>query len=102
MYEANIEMKDEDFEFARPPVSGDFILRTFEKYELKYIAYFGEEMFYVARQDLEPFHPLNPRSPYPEEIEAIFDFMATERIRIIKYKDGTLFRCSVSDPASQV
>jgi hypothetical protein len=102
MYDATIEMKDEDFEFARPPVSRDLILQTFEEYELRYITYFGDEMFYVARQDMEPFQPLDPRSPYPEEMEAIFDFMAIERIRIIKYEDGILFRGSVSDPASPV
>jgi hypothetical protein len=96
MYDATIEMTDEDFEFARPPVSRDFILQTFEKYDLKYIAYFGGEMFYVARQDMEPFQPLNPRSPYPEDIEAIFDFMVIERIRMIKYEDGILLRGAIS------
>ena len=102
MYDATIEMKAEDFEFAKPPVSRDFILQTFEEYDLKYIAYFGDEMFYVAQQNMEPFQPLNPKSPYPEEIEAIFNFMAIERIRMIKYEDGILFRGSVSDPASSV
>ena len=102
MYDATIEMKDDDFEFAKPPVSRDFILQTFEEYDLKYIAYFGDEMFYVAKQDMEPFQPLNPRSPYPEEIEAIFDFMAIERIRMIKYENGILFRGFISGPASPV
>lgn len=97
MYGAEIEMTDEDFEFAKPPLSRNFILRTFEKYELEYIAHFGGEMFYVSRQDSEPMIPVYADSHYQEEIELILDFMARERIRRLRYENGTLFRSAVPE-----
>lgn len=42
MYGAGIEVTDEDFEFAKPPLSKKFIRLVFEKYQLDYIAYFGK------------------------------------------------------------
>lgn len=95
MYETGIEMTDEDFEFAKPPLSKKFIRLVFEKYQLDYIAYFGENMFYVSGQNSQPLTPLYPNARYPEDIELVLDFMARERIRRIKYEDGTLFRSAV-------
>ena len=96
MYGAGIEVKDEDFEFAKPPLSKKFIRLVFEKYQLDYIAYFGENMFYVSGQNSQPLTPLYPNTRYPEDIELVLDFMARERIRRIKYEEGILFRSSVS------
>ena len=99
MYEAGIEVTDEDFEFAKPPLSKKFIRLVFEKYQLDYIAYFGENMFYVSGQNSQPLTPLYPSARYPEDIELVLDFMARERIRRIKYEDGRLFRSAVPGPA---
>ena len=95
MYEAGIEVTDEDFEFAKPPLSKKFIHLVFEKYQLDYIAYFGENMFYVSGQKSQPFTPLYPNTRYPKDIELVLDFMARERIRRIKYEEGILFRSTV-------
>ncbi|WP_269851059.1 hypothetical protein [Methanosarcina horonobensis] len=53
-------------------------------------------MFYVSRQNSEPLMPLHARGGYPEDIELVFDFMARERIRRIRYERGVLFRSAVS------
>jgi hypothetical protein len=98
MYLANVELTDSDFEFAKPPLSKNFILMVFEKYELDFMAYFGENMFYVSRQNFESLPPLYPNNRYPEDIELIFDFMARERIRRIKYERGRLFRTTILRP----
>lgn len=98
MYLANVELTDSDFEFAKPPLSKNFILMVFEKYELDFMAYFGENMFYVSRQNFESLPPLYPNNRYPEDIELIFDFMARERIRRIKYERGRLFRTMILRP----
>lgn len=95
MYGAGIELTEEDFEFSKPPLSKKFIRLVFEKYQLEYIAYFGENMFYVSRQNSESFTPLYPGARYPEDIELVFDFMTRERIRRIKYENDMLFRSSV-------
>lgn len=100
MYEAGIELKEEDFEFSKPPLSKKFIRLVFEKYQLEYIAYFGGNMFYVSRQNSEPFTPLCPNARYPEDIELIFDFMTRERIRRIKYEKGVLYRSAVQGLSS--
>lgn len=95
MYEAGIELKEKDFEFSKPPLSKKFIRLVFEKYQLEYISYFGGNMFYVSRQNSEPFTPLYPNARYPEYIELVFDFMARERIRRIKFEKGVLYRSAV-------
>jgi hypothetical protein len=95
MYGADIEVADEDFEFVKPPLSKKFIRFVFEKYQLDYIAYFGENMFYVSGQNSQPLTPLYPNTRYPEYIELVFDFMVRERIRRIKYENGILFRSAV-------
>lgn len=95
MYEADIELTEEDFEFSKPPLSKKFIRLVFEKYQLEYIAYFGENMFYVSRQNSEPLMPIHARDKYPEDIELVFDFMARERVRRIKYEKGVLYRSAV-------
>ncbi|HIH93091.1 TPA: hypothetical protein HA338_03300 [Methanosarcina acetivorans] len=97
MYEAGIEMTNEDFEFAKLPLSKKFIRLIFEKYQLDYIAYFGENMFYVSGQNSQPLTPLYPNARYPEDIELVLDFMARERIRRIKYEGGILFRSAVPE-----
>ncbi|MDM7918214.1 MAG: hypothetical protein QUS12_03510 [Methanosarcina sp.] len=94
MYGAGIELTEEDFEFSKPPLSKKFIRLVFEKYQLEYIAYFGENMFYVSGQNSEPLMPL-PSARYPEDIELVFDFMTRERIRRIKYENGVLYRAAV-------
>lgn len=95
MYLANVELTDSDFEFTKPPLSKSFILMVFKKYELDFMAYFGENIFYVSRQNFESLPPLYPNNRYPEDIELVFDFMARERIRRIKYERGRLFRTTI-------
>ena len=95
MYGTGIEVTDEDFEFTKPPLSKKFIRLVFEKYQMDYIAYFGENMFYVSGQKSQPLTPLYPSARYPEDVELVLDFMARERIRRIKYEDGILFRSAV-------
>ncbi|WP_135610061.1 hypothetical protein [Methanococcoides sp. AM1] len=97
VFEASIEVTNEDFEFATPPMSKEFIIRTFEKYALRHIVLFGEDMFYVSQQDMEPFHPLYVKSSYPEDIELIFDFMTIERIHKIEYIGGVLKRSHIEE-----
>jgi hypothetical protein len=97
MYRAEIELTDADFEFAKPPLSKEFVRQVFEKYQLDFIAYFGENMFYVSRQNSEPLMPSYPNVKYPENIEIVLDFMARERIRRIKCEKGTLFRSIVPE-----
>jgi hypothetical protein len=99
MFGAGIKLMDDDFEFAKPPLSKKFIRLVFEKYQLEYIAYFGENMFYVSRQNSEPFVPLYPDTGYPEDIEIVLDFMTRERIRRIKYENGVLYRSEVPELA---
>ncbi|HIH74721.1 MAG TPA: hypothetical protein HA306_05825 [Methanosarcina sp.] len=93
MYEAGIELTEGDFEFSKPPLSKKFIRLVFDKHQLEHIAYFGGNMFYVSKQNSEPFMPFNAR--YPEDIELILDFMVRERIRRIRYENGVLFRSAV-------
>ena len=95
MYGADIKMTVEDFELAKPPLSRKYIKQAFEKYEVQHIAHFGGEMFYVAGKDSEPIVPVYADANYPPEIELIFDFMARERIRMIRYEEGELFRTEV-------
>jgi hypothetical protein len=92
MYGAGIELTEVDFEFAKPPLSKKFLRLVFDKYQLDFIAYFGENMFYVSRLNSEPLAPLYPNTGYPEDIELVLDFMACERIRRIKFENGKLFR----------
>ncbi len=92
MYEANTPITHEDIEFTRPHLTQECMVQTFLKYDLKYIVHFGEEMFYVAQQDLEPLLPMYPDTSYTEEIESIFDLMIIERIRVIRYENGILWR----------
>ncbi|MGB9928807.1 MAG: hypothetical protein ACPK85_10420 [Methanosarcina sp.] len=96
MYSADIELSDSDFEFAKPPLSKEFIITVFQKFRLGFIAYFGENMFYVSSENFEPLPPLYPDGGYPEEIELVFDFMTRERIRRIRSENGILFRTSIS------
>ncbi|MGM0770114.1 MAG: hypothetical protein ACQESU_00645 [Halobacteriota archaeon] len=96
-FEASIEMTEEDFEFANAPMSKKFVTSTFEKYDLKSIVFFGENMFYVEQQDMQPYHPIYVNSPYPEDIELIFDFMTIERMRRIEYIDGILKRSPIEE-----
>ncbi|KGK98434.1 hypothetical protein LI82_12100 [Methanococcoides methylutens] len=96
-FEASIEMNEEDFEFATPPMSKEFVIQTFEKYDLRHIVLFGEDMFYVSQQDMEPFHPLYVKSSYPDDIELIFDFMTIERIHKIEYIEGVLKRSPIEE-----
>lgn len=95
MYEAGIELTEEDFEFSKPPLSKKFIRLVFEKYQMEYIVYFGGNMFYVSGQNSEPLIPLYANARYPEDIELVFDFMTRERIRRIKYEKGVLYRSAV-------
>ena len=95
MYEAEIELTEEDFEFSKPPLSKKFIRLVFEKYQLEYITYFGGNMFYVSKQNSEPLTPIHSRARYPEDIELVLDFMTRERIRRIKYEKGMIFRSAV-------
>lgn len=97
MYEAEIELTDADFEFAKPPLSKKFILFVFEKFKLDFITYFGENMFYVSGHNSEPLIPLYPNTRYPEEIEMILDFMTRERIRRIKLEKGQIFRSAIPE-----
>ncbi|MEL4306341.1 hypothetical protein [Methanococcoides sp. LMO-2] len=96
-FEASIEMTGIDFEFATAPMSKDFVISTFEKYDLRSIVFFGENMFYLAQQDMQPYHPIYANSFYPNDIELIFDFMAIERIRKIEYIDGILKRTPIEE-----
>jgi hypothetical protein len=95
MYEAGIEVTDTDFEFAKPPLSKKFLCLVFEKYQLDFIAYFGENMFYITGQNSEPLVPLYPDAGYPEDLELVLDFMARERIRRLRYEKGVLFRSAI-------
>lgn len=54
MCRAEIELTDADFEFTKPPLSKKYICFIFKKYQLDFIAYFGENMFYVSRQNSPP------------------------------------------------
>ena len=100
MYKAGIELTDADFEFAKSPLSKKFIRLVFKKYQLDFIAYFGENMFYVSRQNSPPLSPLYPSARYPEDIELILDFMARERIRRIRCEKGMLFRSAAPGPSA--
>ena len=90
-------MKETDFEFAKPPLSKKYIHLIFEKYQLDFIAYFGENMFYVSKKNSEPLAPLYPNAVYSEDIELVLDFMACERIRRIKFENEKLFRSSIPE-----
>jgi hypothetical protein len=94
-FEASIEMTEKDLEFANPPMSMESIVSTFKKYDLRYIAIFAENMFYVAQQDLQPYHPMYVDDSYPEDIEQIFNLMTVERIRKIEYINGVLKRSPI-------
>lgn len=95
MYKAGIEVTDADFEFAKFPLSKKFLRLVFEKYQLDFIAYFGENMFYITGQNSEPLLPLYPGAGYPEDLELVLDFMARERICRLRYEKGTLFRSAI-------
>ena len=96
-FEASIQMTEKDLEFAKPPMSMEIIVSTFKKYDLRYIVIFAENMFYVAQQDLQPYHPMYVDTSYPEDIELIFDLMIVERIRKIEYINGVLKRSPIEE-----
>lgn len=93
-----VEFQDGDFEFADAPMSRDFIIQAFEKYGLRYIAYFGGDLFYAEMTDGEPFIPFYGGTYYVDEVELIMDFMTRERIGVIRYEAGTLLK----KPASKL
>ncbi len=95
MTSATIPLQREDLDFANPPMSLEFIREVFLKYDLRSISYFGNNMFYVAQTDGQPYQPLYPKGPYPEDIELLFDLMAMERIRLIEYRGHTLYRSPI-------
>ncbi len=92
MQEDLIEFQEEDFEFAAPPMSKDFLIRVFEKYDLKFIAYFGGDMFYAEMTDKEPFVPFYGNTYYVDEVEFIMDFMTKERLSLIMYENGSMMK----------
>ncbi|MDA0524796.1 hypothetical protein [Methanococcoides alaskense] len=96
-FEASIEMTEKDFEFANHPMSMESIVSTFKKYDLRYIVIFANNMFYVAQQDLQPYHPMYVDDSYPEDIEQIFNLMTVERIRKIEYINGVLKRSPIEE-----
>ncbi len=95
MTPATIPLQQKDLEFANPPISLDFIRKVFQKYDLRLISYFGNNMFYVAQTDGQPYQPLYPKGPYPEDIELLFDFMTIERIKQIECKEHILYRSPI-------
>ncbi|WP_406656988.1 hypothetical protein V7O62_00150 [Methanolobus sp. ZRKC2] len=97
MVEDLVEFQDEDFEFADAPMSKDFLIHVFNNYELKFIAYFGGDFFYVEMVDGEPFVPIYGGMYYVDEVELIMDFMVKERINIIRYEEGTLLKNSSAE-----
>lgn len=92
MEEISVEMSEEDFEFAKPPLSMDFIIKTFKKYNLSFIAQFGVDPFHIEDRDGDLFIPLYEDSSYPGDIELILDFMAVERFRMLRFENGVLLR----------
>jgi hypothetical protein len=48
-------------------------------------------MFYVARQNSEPFVTLYPSAGCPEDVELVLDFMAREIIRRLRYEKTCSF-----------
>lgn len=90
-----VEFEDNDFEFAKAPVSNDFIVKVFEEFSLSFISYFGADFFYVEMTDGEPLLIINMEGGYPQKIEMIFDYMVTERVGIIKYENGILMKGSI-------
>jgi hypothetical protein len=90
-----VELEDDDFEFAKAPVSKDFIVKVFEEYSLSFISYFGSDFFYVEMMDGEPLLLVSMDGSYPQKIELIFDFMVTERISIIRFENGVLMKGSI-------
>ncbi|MDW7732146.1 MAG: hypothetical protein SCH66_06920 [Methanolobus sp.] len=96
MAEDLVEFQDEDFEFADAPLSKNFLIHVFKKYDLKYIAYFGGDSFYAEMKDGEPFFPFYGGIYYVDELELIMDFMARERISIIRYEGGIMLKKSAA------
>jgi len=90
-----IEFELNDFEFAKPPVSKDFIVKIFEDFSLSHILYFGADFFYVEMTNGEPLLLVSMDGSYPQNIELIFDFMVTEGLGIIKYEKGSLLKGSI-------
>lgn len=94
-YEASIEMDENDFEFAKPPLSLEFIKTTFHEHDIKSITDFGMEYFYVMQGDGDPMTPLYENSSYPPDIEEIILFMQMENIRSIHIRDGKIYRGAI-------
>ena len=92
-----VDFHDDDFEFADAPMSRNFMIHVFEKYGLKYISYFGGDMFYMEMTDGEPFIPFYGGMYYADEVELIMDFMARERISLIRYERGNILKRPVSE-----
>lgn len=97
LYEASIKMTSDDLEFAKPPMSIEFIIATFKKYDLRHIVIFSNDMSYIAKQNMEPHHPMYVDRSYQEDIELIIDLMTIERIRKIEYIDGILRRSPINE-----
>ncbi|MBP2029853.1 hypothetical protein J2755_000787 [Methanohalophilus levihalophilus] len=93
--DASTEMQESDFDFTKPPLSLEFIKGIFSKNEIIAIIDFGMRHFYVMQEDNEPMTPLYDNSSYHPDIEEIILFMQVENIRIIKMKDGKLYRGSI-------
>lgn len=86
------DLLDHDLEHYTPQISKKEIIDIFIAYDIRFIRYFGSDMFYVEMVDEEPLVPLHPKSSYPPGIERLFDLMTRERISLISYKDGKLMK----------
>ncbi|AEH61595.1 conserved hypothetical protein [Methanosalsum zhilinae DSM 4017] len=95
------ELIPEDFEYADPPLSLDYVVKVFKKYDLEFIAHFGEERFYVSHTPGEPMIPA-PGGIYPLEIEQIFSYMVMERINVIRCRDGKMYRETLGEMPSRL
>ncbi len=94
-FETSIEINDSDFEFAKPPLSFEFIKETFNEHRIKSIIDFGMDHFYVMQEDNEPMAHLYENSTYHPNIEEIILFMRMENIRTIQKRDGVIYRGAI-------
>ncbi|WP_292469675.1 hypothetical protein [Methanolobus sp.] len=86
------ELKDNDLEHFNLLISIKDISDIFIAYDLRFISYFGSDLFYVEMVDGEPLVPMHPKSAYPPGIEKLFDLMAREKINLLSYEDEKIMK----------
>ena len=94
MYEAGVKLTEGDFEFSKPLYQKS----SFTSYS-KSISWntllISEAICSSLKAKFRTPYARKCHSQVPENIELVFDFIVRERIQMIRYEKGVLYRSAV-------